>query len=342
MNLSSGGNNTVASGSGTTGNNLNITNNIVHSNKLAESRSSLTRDHILGMSELQLSPASSERIEKRLSTPQQSSSISMGSPSISSASSISKKSMQVSPIVERLNAVKNSAQTFNGDLMEDLTAKKEVEQTKVFELRDTVAKIEKDLTLEMRKRAESDKVLQTLCDNKINTVQDVIEKKMNEKFSQMQLVIDTLSKRVINLEKLLAEEKDYASKFSNTMKTGVIGQLEELRSMIEEERMTRLEKEAQLTRKINDEYFKVSQKLESEKKARELFITSTREDMERVEQAKAKIDQDFRTRIFDEVDNLREELKRETEQREIVDEQIVNSLDTIIKQVHDSLRMVTK
>ncbi|KAF0974389.1 hypothetical protein FDP41_006421 [Naegleria fowleri] len=340
MNLSATSSSSNNRGSDVGGGTINVNNIVNSNNKLAESRTSLNRDHILATMnhDLQLSPAGSERIERRslmngLSTPQHGS---------SAMSSPSKKSIQVSPIVERLNAVKTSAQTFNGDLMEDLTAKKEVEQTKVFELRDTVAKIEKDLTVEMRKRAEGDKVLQTLCDNKINTVQDAIEKKMNEKFCQMQLVIDTLSKRVINLEQLLAEEKDYASKFSNTMKTGVIGQLEELRSMIEEERMNRMEKEAQLTRKINDEYFKVSQKLESEKKARELFITSTREDMERVEQAKARIDQDFRTRIFEEVDNLREELRRETEQREIVDEQIVNSLDTIIKQVHDSLRMVTK
>ena len=254
----------------------------------------------------------------------------------------SNNSARVSPLVERLNAVKNTAQSFNGGLMEDLNSRKEVEQTKVYELRDTVSRLEKDLTMEMRKRADGDKVLQTMCDNKINTIQDLIEKKMSEKFSQMQQTVDTLTKRVLSLEKCLAEEKDYSSKFSTSMKSGVLGQLEELRNLVEDERLNRLDRESQMMRKFNDEYYKLSQKLDTEKKSREIFMNSTREEIERIEQAKAKIDQDFRAQLFEEIDSIRDEIKVEKEQREIVDEQIVSSLDTIIKEVHDSLRLVTK
>jgi len=262
--------------------------------------------------------------------------------SFPNSSNLNSSKKIVSPLMEKLNAVKHSVQSFNGGFIEDINCKKEVEQTKVFELRDAVTRLEKDLTLEMRKRSDGDKVIQTICDNKINTVQDMIDKRLTERFAQMQMSVDGLTKRVFVLEKMLADERDMSNKFTTTMKTGVQGQLEELKAMIEDERLNRLEKETQMTRRMNEEYSKISQRVEFEKKARENFMVSTREDVQRIEEAKAKIDKDFRTQLFDEVDVLREDLRQEKENREAIDEQIVASLDSIIKQVQDSLRMVSK
>lgn len=68
----------------------------------------------------------------------------------------------LSPAVEKLFKVKESLSSLNGDIKDDLERSREIQQTKLYEVREMAAKVEKQLTQEMKKRAESDRVLQTV------------------------------------------------------------------------------------------------------------------------------------------------------------------------------------
>ncbi|KAL9652816.1 hypothetical protein ABK040_010848 [Willaertia magna] len=259
---------------------------------------------------------------------------------ISSTSSSANKSTTravTSPnLFDKLNAMKNSVASFNGGLVEDLNLRKEQEHSRVFELRDSVLKLERELTTEMKKRSEGDKSLQTIIENKVNSIEDTIEKRVEDKFLTMKLTIDALTKKVGDLERKLEESQPQFQR-NNINALNVLEQLQHVKSLIEEERILRLEKEAQLLRKISDEISKFNQKFDFERSSRESFMSSVREEV-----IKEKIDKDLKKRLFNEIDLLKEELRIERETREQIDEQIVGSIDAIVKQVQESLRIVTK
>ncbi len=248
----------------------------------------------------------------------------------------------MSPAFEKLHKVKESLSILNTDIKDEVDHRKEQSENKLLELRETCAKLEKSLTLETRKRAESDKVLQTMMENKFQQLQDEIDKKFGEKLSQQQLTIDVMTKRIANLEKQLSDEKEKTMKLMQDLRMNGMNQYDELKTMLENERVARLEKEAMILKKTAEDLNRVHEKLEFEKSYREQSQNALLQEIQKLDNDRTKQEQIFKQYTMDELEILKQSLRMEQQAREAAEEQLVQTIDGIVAQLQESLRIVTK
>lgn len=181
-----------------------------------------------------------------------------------------------------------------------------------------------------------------MFEGKLSAIQEAFEKKITEKFSQVQLSAEMLNKRIVQLEKELQEEKDKTKKFCETLQTTTVAGLEELKNMIESEKVNRLEKEAQILKKVSEDFTKVNERFDASKKATEGALNTLKQELKKKEVDTSKSDQLFRQQAMQDIENLKILLKNEMEDRQHTEEQMSQSIDQIVGQIHESLKLVSK
>lgn len=251
-------------------------------------------------------------------------------------------STRSSPAVERLSKLKESLHSISGSLREEVEHKREIEESRLFEVRELVNKLESTLGNEIKKRTEGNKTLQSNFEGQIATVQNNLEKKLSERHSQSQIATDILTKRVVSLEKEVSEMREKTNKFLTDLKNNTLGQLEELQSQLENERISRAEKDAQLMKKISEETTRIHDRFEAEKADRDHVLQFVRDEADKSEKARDKSLEKFRSMILDEIDILKQALRMETEAREGAEEQMMDTIDHIVNQLRESFRIVSK
>lgn len=179
-----------------------------------------------------------------------------------------------------------------------------------------------------------------MFDNKLNAIQDIIEKKMSEKVSQLQITIDMLSKRTATLEKQLAEEKEKNTAISQDIRINFLSQLEELKNVVESERVSRLEKEAHILKQQAEDIMRCSERIESEKNIRDQQFLVLKDDIQQFNRDRVKQYEHLRQNVSEDIELLKQALRAEGKQREHTEEQMVTMIDSIVAEIQQSLRTV--
>eukprot|EP00996_Jenningsia_fusiforme_P002244 NODE_3080_length_1054_cov_34.908458_g2828_i0.p1 GENE.NODE_3080_length_1054_cov_34.908458_g2828_i0~~NODE_3080_length_1054_cov_34.908458_g2828_i0.p1 ORF type:complete len:265 (-),score=80.07 NODE_3080_length_1054_cov_34.908458_g2828_i0:144-938(-) len=257
--------------------------------------------------------------------------MSAGSPSTSSG-----------PAAERLNRVKASMNNLSTSLRSDLDSRKEIEESKLLELRESVHKVEGHLNLETKRRTEADKSLQAFFEQKLVDVGAQLEKMYAVKVDHMQRTIDALSKKVAVLQGDLLAEREVTLKLAAELRHAATASVADVKLALEQEKATRIEREAQLMKKLGEDHRQARQLIEQEAAARaeaDLAIrTSTEESF-------LKVDKDakrFQAKVLDDIDCMKSSIAIETVEREKGEEQLVHSLDQVMAEVHTSLQVLAR
>eukprot|EP01027_Heterolobosea_sp_BB2_P005264 GEZU01008073.1.p1 GENE.GEZU01008073.1~~GEZU01008073.1.p1 ORF type:complete len:182 (+),score=66.52 GEZU01008073.1:159-704(+) len=181
-----------------------------------------------------------------------------------------------------------------------------------------------------------------MFESQLSQMQEAIDKRVGERFSQMQISIDILTKRIVQLEKELADEKDKNAKLNHELRTTVAQHVSDLQAAIETERVSRLEKEAQLLKKMSEDLFRMSERIENEKSVREHSQAALREEFDKLTRGREKNDEKFKAMVLEEIDILKAGLRLESENRATSEEQMVQTIDQIVSELQESLRIVSK
>jgi hypothetical protein len=166
-----------------------------------------------------------------------------------------------------------------------------------------------------------------------------MEKKMNEKFDHLLTSYEILTKRSASLEKIISEEREHTRKIINDLKLGILSQLEDLKSIVEQERVARIEKETQILKKLTEEVYKLSEKVQLEKSKKDQTLTMLREEFQKNEIERSQAHEHFRQRVLEELNIMKQALKAETENREAAQEQIAITIDQIVSKIKESFKM---
>jgi len=181
-----------------------------------------------------------------------------------------------------------------------------------------------------------------MFDNKLNAIQDIFEKKISERYSQLQITIDMLTKRVGTLEKQLAEEKDKNAMISQDIRVNFLNQLDELKNVVESERVARLEKEAHILKQQAEDIMRCSERIENEKNTRDQQFSNIKDELQQSSRDRTKQHEHFKQQVIEDMDILKQALKAESKQREQTEEQMVTMIDSIVSEIQQSLRTVAK
>merc|ERR1719345_212083 len=124
-------------------------------------------------------------------------------------------------------------------------------------------------------------------DAEILQIRELLESKADEeamhqlltKIAQMQSTIESLSYRCIYLERQQAKDREKSQKEIEDNNAQILKQVHDFRTAFEMERVSRLEREAQLLKRIGEDKQQLLQKLDAERMARESSVNVVRDEL---------------------------------------------------------------
>uniref|UniRef100_A0A6V4UDE8 SF-assemblin n=1 Tax=Prymnesium polylepis TaxID=72548 RepID=A0A6V4UDE8_9EUKA len=242
----------------------------------------------------------------------------------------------------RLNAMADDFNNFYGDLEEETTIRKKAEEDRVARMEREIGKIEKVLGTETKRRIEASKALQTMFENKITRLQQDFKEELRQVFEPLQTQIDTLVQRVEDIEKTMADEKRDREKEIQRANKEILDKFSIHQKQFEVEKVTRLQREAQVLKRVGDEVFRMQQKVTAERASREAAIVLMKDDFMAAHKAREKADEIFKGEMLRKMAVVEKDLEVETKNREASEEQLVNALNDYTQALQDGLRIVNR
>ena len=250
-----------------------------------------------------------------------------------------------SPGIDRLQGVKESLAALSGTLQGAAVNDKKssvLGEGRLLEMKDSAIRIEQHLALEVKRRAEADQKLQVLIDARAKELAQQLEKKVTDKMVQMHHAVDTLTKRVGQLNAELALEREKNVRLTQELRYHASQGLQDVRQAVEQERVQRCEKEALIVKKLGEDVFRLQERLDVERHAREVMLVAVKEDMGKVGKSREKSDERFVRKLREDITALKQQLKAEEESRERGEEHLAQAMEEVVQQVHSGLRALAQ
>ena len=121
---------------------------------------------------------------------------------------------------------------------------------------------------------------------------------------------------------------------------GVAAKLDETRQAIDDEKVSRLEREAQILKRTGEDIFRLQEKIDGETTVREAALQTLHTEIHGSITNRTGADEKFHSLILGEMASLKNKLQTEQEQRRSEDEQIVLAINAYTKALQDGLRIV--
>eukprot|EP00760_Papus_ankaliazontas_P034093 PhM_4_TR6966/c0_g1_i1/m.17319 len=250
--------------------------------------------------------------------------------------------VSATPTEERLASVKSNLANLSQSLRQDMDSKREFEENRLYEMKELTNKIERHLALEVRRRTESDRVLQAMIEHKVKEVQETVDKKINDKLVLMQHNVDILTKKLERVTSELAAERDKTSRLTEELRVQYRDGLHEIKQGVEHEKAQRMEKEAMLLKRLTEDVHRMQERLDVERHTRDTALRQVKDDLQRfgANGGKPAADEKFRIHVLDDIECLKTALQLETEARERGEDGLATTMDELVRQVQAGLRMV--
>ncbi|KAL3906471.1 MAG: hypothetical protein SGPRY_010536 [Prymnesium sp.] len=242
----------------------------------------------------------------------------------------------------RLNTMADNFNMFYEDLDEETTLRKKAEEDRLARMEREIAKLEKVIAAETKRRIEASKALQKMFEDKLTVLQQEFKEELRQVFEPLQMQIDTLMMRVEDIEKTMADEKRDREKEIQRANTEILEKFAAHQMQFEVEKVTRLQREAQVLKRVGDEVFRLQQKVTAERASRESAIVLMKDDFMSAHKTREKADEKFKSEMLRKMAVVEKDLEVETKNRETSEEQLVTALNNYTQALQDGLKIVNR
>jgi len=249
--------------------------------------------------------------------------------------------MQAQPEPESRMKLANLTERFSGferQMEMESKARKEMEEGYANSLKDNIARLEKTLNAEIKRRVEANKALQGMFEAQMATVQDKLEAGLLDRLDQLHGAVASLNERVDSVEKDFSQAREQYIRDIEDKSEMVAKDAAALQTSFQNERADRKERETLIVAKLRDLDARTAERLAAEQEAMEQKYKELREDLDVAVQDDG--DKRFQDYILEEMAALKNGLVVETQMREHADDDIVNALNHYTKAIQDALRVV--
>jgi hypothetical protein len=245
-----------------------------------------------------------------------------------------------SPSVTRLCGLSERLSGFHGTIESEVQQRRSEEEQRLQLIRDSVVHLDKVLQVETKRRQESVKTLQMMLEQHTTQLQNRLQDELRESNEQLVRTIEALGVRVTDLEKQLTEERETRQRESEDASQGLTRQISQVQAAVENEKVARLEREAAILKRIGDDTFRLTEKIDGERIAREGATTSLRDEVETLDRQRQRLAERAQNQILEEIGQLRERIDVEITQREASEAQMCTTLDDIVSQVQSGITTI--
>jgi chromosome segregation ATPase len=197
--------------------------------------------------------------------------------------------------------------------------------------------MDSSLSQEIKRRIEGSQNLQDECNRQ---VEEMEKKLMNIMTNKIQLVTDRLGELEVKVEELNERLNEERTKIpADLEKKGkeLKDMLQSFQSEFSVERRDRLTREGRIMKQLTDQANDMSNQWKKEISEREETVAKLGKQLTNHESNRAEADREFETLIERELKALREDVERETNERQIEDDEIVEALNRYTDNLQSSL-----
>ena len=206
------------------------------------------------------------------------------------------------------------------------------------DVKEQAARLQQHITLEVRRRTEADAGLQQAMDVRARDIRESLEQKAAARLMDVHKAVDLLTKRVDTLGAELAQEREKNVRLTQELKFQSTQGVQDVKSALGHERAQRLEKEQLLGKKLTEDVFRLQERLDVERHAREQMVGEVRSDLGRAARKREKSDVRLLLQLQDDVRAMAGALEAERDQRERGEEQLAATMDDMVGQVNQGLQ----
>mmetsp|Transcript_76269 Transcript_76269/g.215866 ORF Transcript_76269/g.215866 Transcript_76269/m.215866 type:complete len:243 (+) Transcript_76269:106-834(+) len=238
----------------------------------------------------------------------------------------------------KLAALTEKFSGFERQMEMETKARRDVEDSQTNSLRDNIARLEKTLNAEIKRRVEANKALQGMFEAQMATVQDKLEAGLLDRLDQLHTTVGSLNERVDGVEREFSQAREQYIRDIEDKSTMVAKDASGLQSAFQNERADRKEREMLIVAKLRDLDARTAERLASEQTAIDKTYSELRDELDLA--VRDDGDKRFQDYILEEMAALKNGLVVETQMREQHDDDIVNALNHYTKAIQDALRVV--
>lgn len=236
--------------------------------------------------------------------------------------------------------VGNIAQSFEHDSKAQTQLREKQARWDTAGLLDNVARLEKTMNDEMKRRTEANKTLQGMFEAQMLTVQDKLEASLLERIDGLTNSVGSLNDRIDAVERDFSQAREQYIRDIEDRSAMVAKDASSLYVSFQAEKNDRKEREEMIIAKLRDMEGRTAERLQNEQKLCEQQFSALREQLSAVVQDNG--DNKFHNYILEEMAALKNGVVMETQVREHSDDEIVNALNHYTKSIQDALRIVSQ
>ena len=152
--------------------------------------------------------------------------------------------------------------------------------------------------------------------------------------------VGALSRSFAELNTGLREEREQRGVQMDQLSQRLSLKIDECKAGIEDERVARLEREAQTLKRVGEDVLRLQERIETEKSNREAALHSLQSELNEMAGGRNLSDEKFQALVLGELAGVKGKLQVEREERISEDEQIVLAINDYTKALQDGLRIV--
>lgn len=228
---------------------------------------------------------------------------------------------------------------FERQMEMDAQARREADESQANALKDHVARLEKTLNAEIRRRVEANKALQGMFEAQMATVQDKLEAGLLDRLDQLHAAVGSLNERVDCVEKDFSLTREQYVRDIEDRSAMVAKDAASLQTVFVNERAERKERETLIVAKLRDLDARTAERIAHE----QADCDGKYEELYRELEIAVKDDEGdrrFQDYVLEEMAALKNGLVVESQMREQADDDIVNALNHYTKAIQEALRAV--
>lgn len=236
-------------------------------------------------------------------------------------------------LVSRLLDIGDSFKGFDKVVEEDTLRRRHVEHKRLQEVLDGLARLEKALNVEIRRRIETHKNTQEASESLLTDMMSRLQARLSKRFEQLTASLQALLERCCSLENNIRQFKGELPTKVQMEQQQLLRDIRAISVEFEHDRKQMSEQDAKVSQMISESEYGIDVRLQQESEA----LDTRAEGLERGIAEYARVDDSRRSAILGHIQQLELSIAEEGRSREKADDRVVQAINEYTSSLQRSL-----
>ncbi|GAX74372.1 hypothetical protein CEUSTIGMA_g1820.t1 [Chlamydomonas eustigma] len=227
------------------------------------------------------------------------------------------------------------------DLEQEKANRRVAESSRFQVFSEAVQRLEKGLEAEVKRRAESDKQIQSHFEGELRTLAERSAVQHAELQNSLKQAVESLSNRMQDLHAIVREEREQRRNDIEHLATSLVGKVNECVQALDEERNSRIQEQSISLKRFGEDLLTIQQRVDQEKLVKDAELSGLRSEIHEALGNRNMADEHFKNSTLDDITNIKSALQLEREERIAEDDEIVQAINDYTKALQEGLKLVS-